>query len=91
MFPYEVEFEACASMIETEFSDFDFDQEAQKMTVHTPKGILLINWHGVAKEIWVSSPVSGAHHFMWDKIKWKNTRSDDIFIEQIKQELDSLK
>lgn len=91
MFPYEAEFEKCASLIETCFCDFDFDQESQKITIHAPKGILLINWHGVAKEIWVSSPVTGAHHFSWNQATWKNTRSDDIFMEQIKQELDNLK
>lgn len=91
MFPYETEFEKCASIIETDFSDFDFDQEDQKIEIHTPKGILLINWHGVAKEIWVSSPLTGAHHFCWDQEKWQNTRNSNIFIDQIKQELDVLK
>jgi CyaY protein len=88
---YEDDFEYCASIIEKDFSQFDFDQESEKITVYTPKGILLINWHGVAKEIWVSSPVSGAHHFFFHEGIWVNTRTKTKFKEQIKEELSILK
>lgn len=85
------ELEECSSIIENDFSEFDFDQESQKVTVRTPKGVLLVNWHGVAREIWLSSGVTGAHHFFWDGERWKNTRTGIEFKDQIRKELDILK
>ena len=86
----ENEFEEVALEIEKRFPNFDFDQEDGKITVYTNKGILLINWHGIAQEIWVSSPITGAHHFFYSEAKWKNTRTKVIFKEQIIQELNTL-
>jgi frataxin-like iron-binding protein CyaY len=88
---HEEELEKCALTIEVDFAYFDFDQEPERITAYTPKGILLINWHGVAKEIWVSSPMTGAHHFFYDGTDWKNTRNKNIFKEQIRKELEALK
>jgi CyaY protein len=87
---YETELENCAVTLEKAFPQFDFDQEDGKITIHTQKGILLINWHGVAKEIWLSSPITGAHHFLFDQEEWRNTRTGFIFKEQFTQELNIL-
>ncbi len=87
---WENEFETCALNLEKNFPQFDFDQEDERITVYTCKGILLINWHSVANQIWVSSPITGAHHFFYDQEEWKNTRTKIIFKEQIIQELNIL-
>ena len=34
---------------------------------------MIINRHGVAKEIWVAAR-SGGFHFRWDGTQWRNTR-----------------
>jgi frataxin-like iron-binding protein CyaY len=91
LLPYKQEFDYCATLLEKKYSNFDFDEDLDRITIHTPCGILLVNWHGVAKEIWVSSPLTGAHHFCFKDDLWKNTRDDIDFRQQLEKELDVLK
>lgn len=48
----------------------------------------LINKHGVTRQIWLSSPFTGAHHFQLKDGQWRCTRTDilleDLLIEEQK-------
>lgn len=42
----------------------------------SPINTFIINIHNPTREIWLSSPLSGAHHFIWEnqRNKWQSTR-----------------
>ena len=40
-------------------------------------GIYQLNYHGVTDQMWLSSPISGAHHFDFKDGSWISTRSPD--------------
>jgi frataxin len=67
--------------IETDLADADIDAELRGgiLTVEFDDGRqFVINKHGPTKQIWVSSPLSGAAHYAWDEAAkvWRSTRSD---------------
>lgn len=37
----------------------------------------LINKHGVTRQLWISSPFTGAHHFKFKNNFWVSTRTDE--------------
>ena len=48
--------------------------------------IFIVSIHEPTKQIWLSSPISGAHHFHLvdeDKITWESTRNSDIYLLDI--------
>ena len=61
---------------------FDNDLNGSELLIKTPLGIYQLNYHGVTDQLWLSSPVSGAHHFDYVQNKWQSTRTthtlDDI-------------
>jgi frataxin len=47
----------------------------------------LIHWHDVKQQVWLASPVSGAHHFEYsDKKTLCSTRDPDIILKQLLEE-----
>lgn len=52
-------------------------------------GQFVINRHGPTRQIWVSSPVSGAIHFAWDAAAghWRSTRGPDILETRLAADL----
>lgn len=38
---------------------------------------IVVNRHAPTRELWLSSPVSGAAHFAWIGDGWRSTRGDD--------------
>ncbi len=52
-------------------------------------GQFLLNKHGPNRQIWLSSPVSGAWHFAWseDDQAWISTRGGDRLEELLGKEL----
>jgi frataxin-like iron-binding protein CyaY len=71
---------------ENDFDDIDIN--GQEFILRYSKGIYQINYHGVTQQIWVSSPVSGAHHFQLDGDTWISTRCKtkklwDIITEEL--------
>jgi len=55
-------FEYITSYLE-ELDEFDVDETQDGILIKSPRGNYLLNYHGVTKQIWVASPLSGAHHF----------------------------
>jgi frataxin len=47
----------------------------------------VINQHVPMRQIWVSSPVSGAGHYDYIEGGWKNTRGGQDLLELLHQEL----
>ncbi|HJD55804.1 MAG TPA: iron donor protein CyaY [Rickettsia endosymbiont of Pyrocoelia pectoralis] len=50
----------------------DVDSQGDILNLETSKGTYVINKQSAAKEIWLSSPVSGPYHFFYDQGEWKN-------------------
>ncbi|ABV74780.1 frataxin-like protein [Rickettsia akari str. Hartford] len=53
-------------------ASIDVDLQGDILNLDTDKGIYVINKQSAAKEIWLSSPVSGPCHFFYEQGKWKN-------------------
>ncbi|WP_341786879.1 iron donor protein CyaY [Rickettsia endosymbiont of Cantharis rufa] len=53
-------------------ASIDVDLQDDILNIETGKGVYVINKQSAAKEIWLSSPVSGPHHFFYEQGKWKN-------------------
>ncbi len=82
-------FESICDKLEIMFN-FDVDIETEKLSVATPKGTFLMNYHGVMDQIWLSSPLTGAHHFALIDSKWQCTRSQQLLEDVLLQDLESL-
>jgi iron donor protein CyaY len=57
--------------------DLDFSGEVLKIT--SSRGQHVINRNIAAKEIWLSSPISGPHHFGLKNGKWKTTNGLEMY------------
>ncbi len=53
-------------------SSIDLDLQGDILNIDTADGTYVINKQSAAKEIWLSSPVSGPYHFFYDQEKWRN-------------------
>jgi frataxin len=55
--------------------DVEVDLEGGVLTVEVDGvGTYVLNKHGPMKQLWLSSPKSGAHHFAWSGARWESTR-----------------
>ncbi len=62
--------------------DFEVDTAPGIVTITVPSGKqLVINQHLPSKQIWVSSPLSGAGHFSFDDStsQWLNNKRYELF------------
>jgi frataxin len=52
-------------------------------------GQFVVNKHAPTRQIWVSSPVSGAAHFAWDGAvsRWRSTRGPDLLEARLAADL----
>lgn len=77
-----------ADIIETEDKNclIDVDFQGDILNLITDKGIFVINKHSAAKEIWLSSPISGPYHFFYELGIWQ-TKTDIKLYEILEQEL----
>ncbi len=63
------------------------------LTVTTENGrVFVLNRHGASRQIWLSSPVSGAHHYAYDEAGggWLQTRSGPPLDTQLAADFSSL-
>ncbi len=70
-----------ADTIENEDKEglIEIDYQGNILNLATHQGVYVINKHSAAKEIWLSSPVSGPHHFYYDADKWQSRSKADLF------------
>lgn len=71
-----------ADAIEGEDQDcrIDVDFQGDVLNITTDQGIFVINKHSAAKEIWLSSPISGPHHFYYISGRWKSKTANNLII-----------
>src|SRR3990167_8979968 len=68
--------EEMTDFFESTWPQADVDYLDETLTVTLPKGYqYVINKHGVTRQIWVSSPFTGAHHFHFKEGLWICTRT----------------
>lgn len=66
----------------------DIEYQSGVLTITLPsKKQYVINQHVPMRQIWLSSPVSGAAHFDYHDGRWKSTRSDADLEELVRKEL----
>lgn len=57
--------------------DADIDEDGESLTIEFNDGqTWLINIQVHHQEVWLSSPLTGAHHYKLQQDKWMNTRDD---------------
>ncbi|CCQ74062.1 iron donor protein CyaY [Magnetospira sp. QH-2] len=66
----------------------DVDFQSGILTIELDSGgQYVINKQAPTRQVWVSSPVSGASHFTYEDGVWRATRSDDVLAEMLSKEL----
>lgn len=85
--------ERWAEVIDDNAEDFDVDCDGSVLTIELEDGrIFIVNRHRPLKQIWLSSPISGASHHGWNEAEgaWVATKSDDRLHTLLSQELTTL-
>ena len=83
------------NLIESEYEDFEVDYEDENLRIDSLKNnnVFIISIHSPTSQIWLSSPISGAHHFeklSSNPLIWVSTRDSNIRIfDLLKEELGS--
>ncbi len=57
------------------FSEVEVDELPEGISILTQQGEYLLHYHKTTDQIWVSSPLSGAHHFSYQQNYWLCTRT----------------
>ncbi len=78
--------------LEENFPHLDLEDDEESIVVEVSQNRqFLINFHPISKQIWLSSPVSGAHHFAPnDTGHWIDTRNGNELLSFLDHELKSL-
>ncbi len=89
-------FEEIFNFVEKNYQDFDIDYDQDNLVIEFKELTYILSIHSTSSQIWLSSPVSGAHHFNLktqnEKISWISTRDESInLLEKLNKELTSLK
>jgi len=76
-----------AEAIEADLGDeIDVDVQNEILTLDLPdRGQYIINKNAPLKQIWLSSPRSGAWHFDWDlgTERWLSTRGEKVALDDL--------
>jgi len=59
--------------------EIDLDLNDNILTLVTEDGTFVINKQSAAKEIWLSSPITGPYHFIAKDGSWHSRAGDDLF------------
>ena len=75
------------TFIEKEFDNFDVDYEDENLVIQSldEKRTFILSLHEPSSQIWLSSPITGAHHFEKDKssLNWISTRDKNIILHKL--------
>ena len=82
------------NIAEKKSPDFDVDFEGENLIIEINNSTFVLSIHNPTQQIWMSSPVSGAHHFKYKKegsnYQWISTRDDSInLFDKLDMELSS--
>tara|TARA_B100000035_G_C20747770_1_gene442565 strand:+ start:301 stop:609 length:309 start_codon:yes stop_codon:yes gene_type:complete len=68
--------------VEKNYNSFDVDFEEENLKLQLDGNIFILSIHNPSSQIWLSSPISGAHHFKLikenDYKSWTSTRDQKI-------------
>ena len=83
------------NIVEKKSQDFDVDFEGENLIIEIDNSTFVLSIHNPTQQIWMSSPISGAHHFECKEegrgFKWISTRDNSInLLDKIDLELSSL-
>ena len=86
--------DAIFNLAETKSQDFDVDFEGENLIIEVNNSTFVLSIHNPTQQIWMSSPLSGAHHFEYkedgSEHKWISTRDNSInLLEKLDMELSS--
>ncbi len=72
------------SALEASDADLDFELAAGGVLEieFTDGSKIIVNRHGVAREIWVAAR-AGGFHFRWDGVLWRDTRDGAELMEKL--------
>ena len=71
-------------------TDLDVELEGSQLTIYNNKRqTFLLNFHTPTNQLWLSSPVTGAHHFCW-KDMWVSTRTEVSLVEILSTDIHQL-
>jgi len=69
-------------LVEKDYNSFDVDFEDENLKIQCDEDIFILSIHNPSNQIWLSSPISGAHHFKLitekDFKSWTSTRDNKI-------------
>ena len=70
-------------------ADGDAELQGGVLTVEGDAGTWLVNKHAPTRQIWLSSPKSGARHYAFDRASglWKDTRGAGDLLTTLSEEL----
>ena len=76
------------NLVESNFDNYEVDYEDENLKIESleGKGTFIVSIHTPTSQIWLSSPISGAHHFesrSLESIEWISTRDANINLKQI--------
>ncbi len=80
--------------IEKSYDHFDVDFEEENLKIESGTNIFILSIHNPSSQIWLSSPISGAHHFQFNDSnhEWTSTRDKSIkLFEVLEKDLQSIK
>lgn len=70
---------------------FDVEETGEGVTVDFADGRqLLVTRHLATKQLWVSSPLSGASHYRFGNGSWQNTRGGDNLVATVMADIAAL-
>ena len=86
--------DAIFNLAETKSQDFDVDFEGENLIIEVNNSTFVLSIHNPTQQIWMSSPLSGAHHFEYkedgSEHKWISTRDNSVnLLEKLDMELSS--
>ncbi len=67
--------------------DAHADLNGGVLTIDTPRGQYVLNKHAPLRQLWLSSPISGAWHFEWREGEWTATRGQHTLSTLLQQEV----
>lgn len=68
---------------------YDADYANDNLVIQHTSGQFLLNYHGTMDQIWLSSPLSGAHHFIYKNGQWLCTRTSNTIDAILKEDLNA--
>ena len=76
------------NLVESKFDNYEVDYEDENLRIESleGKGTFIVSIHTPTSQIWLSSPLSGAHHFESrspEFIEWISTRDANINLKQL--------